>query len=98
MSGQDLCDGERRPLGWDASHPEVLYQSHKCILCGACVRIAEDAGQRPGLTYVGRGFTARISAPYEGRLADALGPAAGDCADACPTSALRRKGEHERGP
>jgi len=90
-------DGERRPLGWDASHPEVIYQSHKCILCGACVRMAADAGGG-GLTFVGRGFAARVSAPYEGRLADALGPVAGDCADACPTSALRRKGEHEREP
>jgi formate dehydrogenase major subunit len=81
--------GERRRFARDASHPDVVYEPHKCILCGACVRIAQAAGEQPGLTYVGRGFAGRVSPPYEGRWVDALGSSAAKCAQACPTSAIR---------
>ncbi len=87
--------GARRRMAYDATHPDVVYESHKCVLCGACVRIADESGEKPGLTHVGRGFAARVSAPYEGDLGDALTAAAVRCADACPTSAFRRKGPHE---
>ena len=39
--------GERRPLARDDSHAEIVYESHKCILCGACVRLSRQAGDRP---------------------------------------------------
>jgi len=82
--------GERRRLDRDDSHPRVTYEPHKCILCGACVAKA-DASDDASLTYVGRGFAARISAPYEGRMADALGADGACFADLCPTSAFARK-------
>jgi len=48
--------GERRPFERDASHAEVVYESGKCIQCGICVRLAEEAKEELGLTFMGRGF------------------------------------------
>ena len=80
--------GDRRALERDASHPLVNYESNKCIMCGACVAICEQARAQVGLTYVGRGFNVRVAVPWGGQLADALGDLAARCAEACPTSAI----------
>jgi thioredoxin reductase len=80
--------GDRRALERDASHPLVNYESNKCIMCGACVAICEQASQQLGLTYVGRGFNVRVAVPWGGKLAEALGDLAARCAEACPTSAI----------
>lgn len=83
--------GERRRMGRDDSHEQIVYEPHKCILCGACVRIAALAGEQPGLAYIGRGFSTRVGPPYEGPLASALRLCAVRCAEACPTSAITLK-------
>ena len=83
--------GERRRLARDDSHPEIVHEPHKCILCGACVRLAEKTDHPSELAYIGRGFAAHIGSPYEERLVDALGAGAAAYADVCPTSAFHRK-------
>ncbi len=89
--------GERRHLDRDASHPLVAYEPHKCILCGACVAKSESSDGPDALTYVGRGFAARVSGPYEGPIADALGEDGPAYADLCPTSAFHRKTPRQAG-
>jgi formate dehydrogenase major subunit len=80
--------GERRRFARDASHPEVVYEPGKCILCDACVRIAAEAGEELGLSIVGRGFDVAVAAPFGSPLADGLRHAARRCAEACPTGAI----------
>jgi NADPH-dependent glutamate synthase beta subunit-like oxidoreductase len=81
----------RRLFESDAQHPEVVYESGKCIACGLCIQIAAAAGEPLGLTYVGRGFDVRVSAPFHQSIAQALTQAAADCVAACPTGALAFK-------
>jgi len=83
--------GERRALARDTSHPEVVFEAGKCIVCGLCVRIAEQAGARPGIAFTGRGFPVRTDVPFGGNVAEGLGPVAARCAAACPTGALSLK-------
>jgi formate dehydrogenase major subunit len=83
--------GERRRFDRDATHPQVVYESGKCILCGLCVRIAEQSGEKPGVGFMRRGFAARVAVPFGASLADGLSSAAVRCATACPTGALALK-------
>lgn len=80
--------GKRPWLELDDSHPEVLYEPGKCIKCGLCVAIAARAGERAGLTFLGRGDAARVTPPPDYTLREALALSARECAAACPTGAL----------
>lgn len=80
--------GRRRRFERDTSHPEVVYEPGKCILCDACVRIAAEAGEELGLSIVGRGFDVSVAVPFGAPLSDGLRHAARRCAEACPTGAI----------
>ena len=84
--------GEHRPLHRDVSHPDLVYEAHKCILCQACVQLAAPTPDHAGLTVAGRGFEARIMAPFDRPLIEALdAETARRIAAVCPTSAMRPK-------
>ncbi len=83
--------GDRRRFTQDLSHTEIIYEPGKCIVCGACERIAADAGEPLGLTAIGRGFEVAVGVPFDRPLAEGLTVSARDCAAACPTGALALK-------
>ncbi len=80
--------GERRLTEEDHGHPEVTYDPGKCILCGLCVKIAEQNGEGLGLSFVGRGFPTRVAVPLSKGWADTLDKSVKECAESCPTGAL----------
>lgn len=93
-----LCDanprafrGDRPAFEKDDSHPDIVYESGKCIKCGRCIAIAEQHREKYGLTYIGRGFSVKVQTPIMGKIAEGLSLVAIDCAKACPTGALSRK-------
>ena len=83
--------GSRRSFRRDSSHPEIVYEPGKCILCGACVKVAAETGGGLGLAIVGRGFDATVAVPLEGTLIEALPQAARRVAEVCPTGAFALK-------
>jgi NADH dehydrogenase/NADH:ubiquinone oxidoreductase subunit G len=52
------------------------------------VRIAAEAGERLGLSIVGRGFDVTVAVPFDRPLSEGLREAARRCAEACPTGAI----------
>jgi formate dehydrogenase major subunit len=85
--------GERRRFSQDLSHPEIIYEPGKCIMCEACVRIAAEAREELGLAIVGRGFHVTMKVPFDRPLSDGLRRVAARCAEACPTGALALRTE-----
>jgi ferredoxin len=82
---------QRRPFEQHLQHGEIIFEPGKCILCGLCVRIAEQASEPLGLAFIGRGFDVRVAAPFNRSIAEGLQKVGRDCVDACPTGALALK-------
>lgn len=81
----------RRQFALDTSHPKVVYEPGKCISCGLCLQVAQQAGEPLGLAFVGRGFQMRTEVPFHEALAAGLQVAAAECVAVCPTGALAWK-------
>lgn len=80
----------RRPL--DASHPDVLIDFNRCILCELCVRASRDIDQKNIFALAGRGMKEHIivNAP-SGRLGDTDFAVTDKAADVCPVGAILKK-------
>ncbi len=83
--------GARRRFQQDTTHPEIVYEPGKCIMCDACVRIAAEAGEDLGVAIVGRGFDVSVAVPFGEPLSAGLRTAARHAAEACPSGALSLK-------
>ena len=66
-------------------NPFIERDMEKCILCAKCVRVCEEVQGVGAITVASRGFTARISPPFEKDLDCEF---CGQCISVCPTGAL----------
>jgi predicted molibdopterin-dependent oxidoreductase YjgC len=62
-----------------------------CILCGRCIRACEDRGLGV-ISFIFRGFDARIGTAFEKPLEDVGCRFCGACVDVCPTGSLSERG------
>ena len=82
-----------RPAEVDRSHPWIDHYPHRCVLCGKCVRICRSQGERPRLSFAGRGIDTVI------RHYPATSETGSGCLDCqrcievCPVGALKWRGE-----
>ena len=44
----------------DASHPDIVLDTNRCILCGRCIRASRDVDGKHIFEYVGRGIHKRV--------------------------------------
>jgi ferredoxin len=79
---------QRRPFEQHLHDGQILFEPGKCILCGICVQLAEQAREPLGLTFIGRGFEVRVAAPFNRTIAEGLQKVAAQCVEHCPTGAL----------
>jgi [NiFe] hydrogenase diaphorase moiety small subunit len=82
----------------DASHPDILIDHNRCILCSRCVRASIDLDGKRVFGFVGRGPERRISVNGDARLASTDADVTDQALDACPVGALLRKREGFREP
>lgn len=76
----------------DASHPDVLLERNRCILCELCVRASRDVDGKNVFGIGGRGIRARLIVnSASGRLADTDLSVTDRAAEVCPTGAIIRK-------
>jgi [NiFe] hydrogenase diaphorase moiety small subunit len=79
-----------RPV--DASHPEVLLDFNRCILCELCVRASRDVDGKSVFSLSGRGINKHLIVNAEsGRLADTDFDWADKAAQVCPVGVILKK-------
>lgn len=75
----------------DVSHPYIMIEHNRCILCGRCVRACTDLAGHYVLTESNRGVKTLIVADLERPLGLSSCVSCGACVQVCPTGALIEK-------
>lgn len=76
----------------DASHPDILLDFNRCILCEICVRASDEVDQKNVFALSGRGITKHLIINSEsGRLADTQFSATDKAAQVCPVGVILPK-------
>jgi [NiFe] hydrogenase diaphorase moiety small subunit len=79
-----------RPV--DASHPDILLDFNRCILCELCVRASRDVDGKNVFAIGGHGIGTHLLVNSEsGRLADTTMPPADRAASICPVGVILPK-------
>ena len=80
--------GAFRHYRLDKSAPDVIVDPNKCIMCGICVRAAEELKEKHPLGFIRRGFDTVIAPTFERPLAEVDYEHCLECFKMCPTGAL----------
>jgi len=79
-----------RPV--DASHPDLLLDFNRCVLCKLCVRASEEVDGKGVFSLAGRGIQRRLIVSAEsGRLADTDIAVTDKAVQVCPVGVIIRK-------
>lgn len=80
--------GKTRQYKKDKSHPFIVRDNNKCILCGLCVRVCNEVSQTENLGLFGRGFGTIPVSAFDLPLGESNCVSCGACVNTCPTGAL----------
>jgi len=76
----------------DASHPDILLDFNRCILCELCVRASSEVDGKGVFALSGRGITKHLVVNSEsGRLADTDIAVTDKALEVCPVGVILRK-------
>lgn len=94
--GLEVMSGYHNPLypdrPLDASHPDVLLDFNRCILCELCVRASAEVDGKHVFALSGRGITKHLIVNAEsGRLADTTLSVSDKAMNVCPVGVILRK-------
>ena len=79
-----------RPI--DASHPDILLDLNRCILCELCVRASAEVDGKSVFALSGRGMSKHLIVNAEsGRLADTDIALADKAVEVCPVGVILKK-------
>jgi [NiFe] hydrogenase diaphorase moiety small subunit len=79
-----------RPV--DASHPELLLDFNRCVLCELCVRASRDVDRKNVFALSGRGLSKHLIVNSEsGRLGDTDVAVTDKAVEVCPVGVILRK-------
>ncbi len=83
--------GKTRQYPKDKSHPFIVRDNNKCILCGQCVRACREISGTENLGLFGRGFGTLPVSAFDLPLNESKCVSCGACVNVCPTGALVSK-------
>ena len=75
----------------DASHPDILLDHNRCVMCARCVRASQELDGKNVFQSIGRGFDRKIGVNGERALGDTDMAADDRAADICPVGCIIKK-------
>ncbi|MBN1442462.1 MAG: ferredoxin, partial [Planctomycetes bacterium] len=75
----------------EASHPDILIDHNRCVLCARCVRGSRDLDGKHVFDMVGRGIHRRVAFNAEAHLADTNLERTDKAVGLCPVGAILTK-------
>ena len=75
----------------DGSHPDIMIDRNRCILCARCVRASRDLDGKHVFQFVGRGKDKKIWINAAARLSDTNADVTDKAVDVCPVGAIIKK-------
>ncbi|MCU0606479.1 MAG: FAD-dependent oxidoreductase [Candidatus Edwardsbacteria bacterium] len=75
----------------DDSHPFLVRDQAKCVMCGRCVRMCLDVVGAAALGFVHRGFAAIVAPAMDRAYPETSCVSCGACIDTCPVGALTER-------
>lgn len=83
--------GKSRQYPKEKSHPFIVRDNSKCILCAQCVRACREVSGTENLGLFGRGFGTIPASAFDLPLDESKCISCGACVNVCPTGALTSK-------
>jgi len=75
----------------DASHPDIMIDHNRCILCARCVRASRDLDGKHAFGFVGRGPHKKLAVNARDGLAETNAAVTDKAADVCPVGSIIKK-------
>ena len=75
----------------DASHPDVMLDHNRCIMCARCVRASQELDGKNVFQSIGRGFNRKIGVNGEKALGDTDMKVTDRAAELCPVGCIVKK-------
>jgi [NiFe] hydrogenase diaphorase moiety small subunit len=75
----------------DASHPDVMLDHNRCVMCARCVRASQELDGKNVFQSIGRGFSRKIGVDGEKALGDTDMTVTDRAAELCPVGCIIKK-------
>ena len=75
----------------DSTHPDVLLERHRCVLCARCIRASRDVDEKNVFGFIGRGTHKKIGVNSATDLADTDIDLKDKAVEICPVGTIVKK-------
>jgi bidirectional [NiFe] hydrogenase diaphorase subunit len=80
----------------DASHPLIVLNPNRCVLCGKCVWVCNEVEKAGAIDFVLRGLKTFVAPFNQEPLSQSTCTSCMRCVEVCPTGAMTKKGQGEK--